>query len=692
MAYTANILPKEPAYYTIQNASITNGQLNLSPGSILELNIDNTRLASIPKTFLFNYEIAPLPNPLKDEIIFYLDIVMEDGVRQSISIYPTGINTNIQSYEIVLKDGTFTSFHLRIESKINCIMPLWELCPEASDTDTEVIIDGVKQSLPRLLFDYNTWPLEVNRIEQTVALITFYLRSNTDLQGHFLMSYYAYQSCTLTLRFKDTETTELFAPVTYDLSPGKGSVSVPHSYLKRLAGVHSVIVTAQVSRGKLDIDTRDILFTIDGGYLAERMMDIGADVRDISIRQLSEDYGPDEIWIIGIEAGVATVRKREYSTNATIAFEPQFQLGQARKAAIEFDGVWLRRLNQDVHTIETEELPWVFWTDMDYNLYAQWGNVESTKILLDTNVTDISVIRGYKSVYYPEQDQGLICAYIKNHKVYYRSYSYNTILKKPIWDTAYELPAINPIKVHVHRLNDYRVGFCITTPTNNFWYISDRTYVTQAVPDEHFEECFCSNNSLAVRSSVDTPTYPFDIKVEATVNKENNSINIISNYPIKVYHPEEAIIFDRGLDPWLNLDRVIISEYRIDIYLKNPTYSGIQFHFIPDFVQCCIPNVGTYPIYPSSYLVSFFPDPKEHFEETISEFKSTLTIKPLSELRATYIETDYFINAVGNLETSIMPKKIEVLSINYDETQHFRSGVNNVTCNISIYKKGDEPI
>ena len=79
-------------------------------------------------------------------------------------------------------------------------------------------------------------------------------------------------------------------------------------------------------------------------------------------------------------------------------------------------------------------------------------------------------------------------------------------------------------------------------------------------------------------------------------------------------------------------------------------------------------------------------------KQTISEFKSTLTIKPLSELRTTYIETDYFIDEVGNLETSIMPKKIEVLSINYDETQHFRSGVNNVTCNISIYKKGDEPI
>ena len=109
---------------------------------------------------------------------------------------------------------------------------------------------------------------------------------------------------------------------------GRGSVGVPHAYLERLTGIHSVIVTAQVSSGTLAINTRGILFTIDGGYLAERMLDVGVDMRDISIRQLSQDYGPDEIWIVGIEAGEAIVRKRKYDPKATISFTPCFSVGQ----------------------------------------------------------------------------------------------------------------------------------------------------------------------------------------------------------------------------------------------------------------------------------------------------------------------------------------------------------------------------
>ena len=43
MAYGVNILPKEAAYYTLENASITNGRLILQPNGTAKIVLDKSR-------------------------------------------------------------------------------------------------------------------------------------------------------------------------------------------------------------------------------------------------------------------------------------------------------------------------------------------------------------------------------------------------------------------------------------------------------------------------------------------------------------------------------------------------------------------------------------------------------------------------------------------------------------------------
>lgn len=513
MEYGQSILPKDAAMYDLYRANIQGGILHLSAGGYLKYTIRETDIVNLTEYFRVSLIADPPTDRYVPRVRIHIHLETADGEFYNDALFPTEFKSGIYMQELQLKAGKYNSFTFEIIAKEDISFSLWELCPEAADEDIQVIIEGVEQSLPRLLYDYNTWPLLIDQSEKTIALVTFRLLDNTDLQGHFQMTYVASEACTLTLRFKDNGATELFAPLLYDLHAGRGSVGVPHAYLHRLAGIHSVIVTAQVTSGTLTIDTRGILFTIDGGYLAERMLDIGVDVRDITIRQLFQDYGPDEIWIVGIEAGEALVRKRKYDPMATISFTPMYSVGPAVEAAIEFDGDWVLRTSDTLFTLETYDTPWIFWVDPTGALYGQLGDIEGTKVLFDTEVSKVYACRGFSSMYYQEQDQGLVVAYVKNGQAYYVQYGYNSISKEYDWSDSFILDdaLTDVLNIAVQRLNDYRLGFTVVLPNEARLYITDRTYVAQAVPKE-VSYTSIMDNTVWLYCPVDT-----DLSVNASI-------------------------------------------------------------------------------------------------------------------------------------------------------------------------------
>ena len=570
MEYGSNILKTESAYYKLKNASISGGILTVRPGGSAKCTINSDYIVRATEYFMVNLITEGHTDNYEPKTRVDIHFVSnEDENVYNYTIYPTESSAGVFSQEIQVKAGDYKDFTFEISSKETIRFLVWELCPESADENIKTVIEGVEQSLPKLLYDYNTWPLYVEQDERTIALITFRLLDQTDLQGHFQLTYVASEPTTLTLRFKDNETTELFAPLLYDLHAGRGSVGVPHAYLERLAGIHSLIVTAQVTHGSLAIETRGILFTIDGGYLAERMLDIGADVQDISIRQLSEDNGPDEIWIVGLEKEEALVRKRKYDLKATVGFEPVLSLGKAKAAAIEFDGNWVLRADASHYTIETEEFPWLFWIDINDTLWCQKGEDESTKRSLAEGVTSVFACRGYSSTTYLDQDQGLIIAYVRDGKACYRQYRYVQAEGCVIWDfeNIFE-DYTNVTKVAVHRLNDYRVSFEITTLTNNYWLISDRAYVNQAIPIEHVSPPMTDHISAVIDPDTNLQGTAIEF---ADKTAAQDTFTIEYDYPLKVleYTDMKDLIT-------VTVNGAVISKDEYDGGIKSVKFDGNQ--------------------------------------------------------------------------------------------------------------------
>ena len=575
MAYGSNILKKEAAYYSLDNATIINGILHIGAGGSATQTLSVSDLPAVTKNMLFTcISDNEYSNHYVPDIQVIVYTKMNSDVTYSKAIlYPVQVAPNKYSCEFTMKEGSYDEMYVTLKAQKSVNLTLWELCAEAADESAIVEIEGVKQSLAKLLYDYNTWPLQVNEYEQTIGVITCRLLDNTDIQGHFSMTGMASESAILTLRFYDNEAEELFAPLEYDIRVGYNSVGVPHSYLDRLAGIHSFTVTAQVTTGTIDIDTRGILFTIDGGYLAAREITVGMDVCDLTIKQTSINSSPEEIWLIGIDEGEAFIRKRSYSDqNTNVGFDPVRSLGKAKDGAIEFDGNWVLRANSQKFTLETEDQPWYFWVDMDNKLIAQDGEDETTRVILDTGVTQVNACKGYSSMFYPEQDQGLVAAYIKSGKPYYIQYIYDVTLGAKRWLQPELLINEHVLDLRVHRLNDYRLGFELTTPIRNLWLYTSRTYVAQAVPKEQ------GSASLSEKSMFLYAHKDEDLSVAYSQSISEDALTLYINVTKRIryfYDWRDILSFDEDSIPDSAIDKVEVengdNSATIIISLKEPS-------------------------------------------------------------------------------------------------------------------------
>lgn len=487
MEYGANILRKEASFYTLTNASISEGVLTIKAGGSAECEITTEEIALLTEHFKAVYNGNAVTDGYGVSIKMTVYAELKTGEIYNVTLVPVDTDDWTYTQEFQLHSGEYTKFTWRIESDKPITVYRWELCPEVSDLDISEIVNDVKQALPRVLYDYNTWPLGVSQEETTIAIITYYLTQQADIQGHFLMSFYATEPAILTLRCYTNEVEELFTPLLYDIHKGYNTIGVPHCYLHRPANSFSSLWTAQVTRGFLNIPTRGILYSIDANYLASREVNLGLDVRDLAIRQLSESAGPDEIWLIGIDAGEVLVRKRDYEVkNGSIQFVSVDSVGHGIAAAIEFDGTWTFRPLQNQYTLETESEPWYFWVDAENVLWGQHGGDKDSLVQLDTGVTAVSACRGYRSIQFLEQDQGLVVAYVKEGKPHYVQYTYNVSASKQLWQPPVQLVDEEFDDIRVHRLTDYRLSFELSGSERNLWIYTDRTYVNNAAPDEYF--------------------------------------------------------------------------------------------------------------------------------------------------------------------------------------------------------------
>lgn len=686
MEFSNNLLPKEAAHYTLQKATIFDGVLHISSGGYARYEIVETDIVNITEYFRVALILDKTANRYTPDIKITLTLATADDNYYNIELYPTYTRKDVFTQEVHLKEGAYKSFVFEISSMQDVNISLWELSPEASDTDVEVVIEGVKQSLPRLLYDVNAYPIIISQPEQTVALITFNLLDATDLQGHLQLSYSSTEECTLTLRFMDGEIPELFSPLTYDIKAGRGSIGVPHAYIERSIGLHSIMVSAQVTSGQLTIGTRDVLFTIDGGYLAERIVDIGSQVQDITVRQISEELGPDEIWLVGLEAEEALVRKRKYDERSLATYEPVMSLGYAREAAIEFDGEWTLAPDRVSYTIRTQEWPWIFWIDRDGLLKAVQSDSLDEAISLVPNISDISHLcacRGYSSSVFPEQDQGLIVSYISDGNVYYMHLVYDVDTGTKLWKGPFPIFQEGTAEhIHVHRLNDYRMAWCITTTESNLWYITERTYISQAVVPEIIESSIVQLNRAIGVSENGPPELLHDIQLV------DNSVIITFNYEL---HCEtdlsNVFTYSTGFDATL-------TDIKLDGKVITFTFDGTPpqgFVITPNhfLFQYHVPGMGDYIVPNTPWKRAFIASAQEYLQPQLSHIDTTIVIRGTQKLSNKTTET--FVVDVSGVQSSTTISKVQQL-VATPPDEVFIGGVQNASADIVISYVGTSPI
>ena len=600
MAYSTNLLPRASAYYTFDRAAMSGTDLVLEAGGSAEVQITSQMLPKMTATMLVVAHTSNFSsNYTNDGPQITISVITTSGKRIECLVPISQTESGVFNVEIELPEEEFYLFTYRLYSPVAVTFYNWELCSlEASDFTT--IINGVEQEIPKLLYDYNTYAYAVAQKETTVGLISAFLHQPTDLQGHFTISFFATERCNVHVRVKDNGITELFSPQVYTVEKGYASVSIPHAYLKKLATAHAFSVTIQCSNGQLSIPVRGVLYTIDGGYLATRLLDAGIDVQDISIRQLSTDNAPSEIHAVGFEGNRILLKSRVYSQLQRADWTAIHDFGEGIDAAVEFNGSWTLRHGASKFTIDTEQQPYVFIVDTDKNLKVYYGAGYSESQQLDINVDMVSACRGYNSMFNASDDQGLIVAYLKEGNVYYRQYLYeNSEYKWQGYIALYE--GGDASFVSIHRLPDYRVGICVTHSTGTKWFITDRTYVSQGFKPE-IVSTRTEGLSLTTVRSLDIAD--IDYSTASINNFEDTNIyhnNFIMTFPTRliillgrtVDHFKRAITvtIDNKVVPNA-VDRVTVNNNIVTVILKEAVKGGktvkLDYNFF--FLAGIMPN------------------------------------------------------------------------------------------------------
>lgn len=495
MIFGENILSRSPADWSIVNGSMTTANITLYAGGHATQVLTIEDILTIPEAFYVSVIASMYTDSYNPNAYIVIRAQTTDNTyyEYNIPLIDTGNGFCTVTLPVV-EAASYVSLSFTIRTDFTIIVTDWVLSGPVVD---EVDFDEIRQEIPKLLDDYNTAVFTVGQEEVSIGFITAELLQNTDMNGHVLITYNSPVSTVLTIRIKDNGITELYTPILYNISPGRNSIGIPHAYLKKFVGIHTFVVTAQVSTGTISITTRGMLYTIDGGYLAKRLIDIDANITDMTIMQLPTETEPSRIWAVGIEDNMARVRQRAIKGGAGVVWEPVYEVGPAIFAAIEFNGIWAERTTDLGFTILTDDLPWVFWIAPDNTLYGQYGTEASTLVTLATNVTTVSAVRGYKSYQILQNDQGLVVVYIKNGVVYYRNYATqeNGIT---LWEPEQEIEVAGTgnTSAYIARLNDYRLALSVVGSSGNKLFITPRTYVGQA---------FKSDRALATDAFVMTP-------------------------------------------------------------------------------------------------------------------------------------------------------------------------------------------
>ena len=479
MIYGSNLLTSNVADWQLVNGTITPSEISLAAGGSASHAIPVETLKSIPDHMMVSMVASVYSD--KYELGIYAEIKITTSsdfvYTYIVPIVDIGGGVCVTAFPVTAVDHATITFTLK--SNVDVVLSNWSLfIPKLSEVDLAAVLDKI----PRLLSDYNTVPMPVDIGEEIVALISAYITETTELTGVFNMSYVASEDTELVIRIKDNDISELYTPIRYMLNAGLGTIGIPHAYLSKHTGYHNFTVTAQVLNGELAIDTRKIIYAIDGGRLTYNVMNIGSIAYDLSVRKLITETTVSFIYAICIDNGNCIVKKSAYSELPGSAWIAEATIGPAIDAAIEFDGYW--SYNNAPFTFNTTDNPFVMWVTPTGSLNVRLLYPSNAQVKeLATGVSSVAAVRGWNNNVVLENDHGLLVVYVKDGEVYYRGYCTQADASH-IWELERKLEIFvdTAVDINVFRTNDYRVGINVLDSTGTtHTYLTERNWAGLAI-------------------------------------------------------------------------------------------------------------------------------------------------------------------------------------------------------------------
>ena len=236
-------------------------------------------------------------------------------------------------------------------------------------------------------------------------------------------------------------------------------------------------------------------------------------------------------------------------------------------AYLEADGDFDYFAGDEHLSLVTSGTPWlVVIRASDKHMYVKKVGADvSTAVLLDTDVEQASVCRGWKSNKY-NVDAGLIVAYRKATGAFMRAYY--KINNEYMWDTVQILSAAKVDSIDVKRLNDYRIGIYTYNQNelNQVW-LSPRYYIGGTSKTEY--ATVHVSNDFNVLATVRADVVP-DIKITSVQFINNILFKVQGNYP---FYRRDIVWNDISLDtplPNNHIDTYYIEDGYLYIKMYNP--------------------------------------------------------------------------------------------------------------------------
>ena len=682
MIYGSNILSSVAADWQVTNGTVTTDSITLEAGGYAVQNIDLAVLQSIPEYMLLSVVATTYADPYAMGLIAELKVLSETGVTHVYTIPIVDTGNGVCSVEFPTEALDHASLTFTFKATAPVVISDYALFPpKLTDVDLTEVLDR----LPRLLSDYNKASIEVTQEEDIVALISAYITETTELTGKFTLSYVASEPTELIIRIKDNGISELYTPMYFHVNAGRGTIGIPHAYLIKQQGYHNFTVTAQVVSGSIKIDTRKVMYVIDGGRIAYNVMDIGSIVYDVTVRKLESESQISFIYAACIDDGICVIKKSEYTELPGAAWIAEATIGEAIDAAIEFDGYWIT--TQYPFTFNTDEDPWVGWVTPTGSLNVRRLYAQEDPLVLATDVSKVAMVRGWKNTVDIGQDHGLIVLYIKNGVPYYRTYAEQTT-GSMAWEAERPLAIFSGTAVDINgfRTNDYRVGINIldsTGITHSFithrnWggmaspaeriatSITDVTFgVTQITYHDTYSDEHIETGITDVWFNVAEPIYP---KVLSVSNDDEYTIRIKFSHPIdydlSTVGPAFSVkdSLNRTFDIVSTSAGVDNSELVLTLVNFNSASGNMFVTYARTVIELdCLNQGSRFGI--DSFTYEFTPDltPPEGFAEENLNVAVTDVVFDVTQV---YYSSAY--NGGENLEVSIIDISFVVTKVGYN--------------------------